>query len=291
MGNSWRTNPIDTPHTEKKDRYHSDTHILFNKDTGKLEVWYRTVSGKGVQIYRKTSSDGIIWSNRELLKDYSTEKIINAGCVCPVVIYENGKYNIWIYDKNGTEGLGTYVIKYETSDATNWGTPTKCNGIRAIWHFDIVKHNGEYILYSDIRSKSQYLYTSTDGYNWGNETTIMQDDENRVGKVTVELMEKVDEFVKEGKLVAAICAAPSILGHRGHLRGKKACSYPTFESHLEGAEVLKQPAVTDGNIVTGRGMGAAIDFGLAILEKIEGKDVADKMAETIVYANRTACLK
>ena len=174
-------NPIDTPHTEEKDKYHSDTHILFNKDTAKLEVWYRTVCGNGVRIYRKTSSDGIIWSNRELLKNYPTERIINAGCVCPVVIYENGKYNIWIFDINNTEGLGASIIKYETSDATNWGTPTKCNGITNVWHFDIVKHNGEYICYTDIRSKSQYLFTSADGLEWGNKITIMQDDEKKYG--------------------------------------------------------------------------------------------------------------
>ena len=97
------------------------------------------------------------------------------------------------------------------------------------------------------------------------------------------LMEQVDAFAAQDKLVAAICAAPSILGHRGILKGKKACSYPTFESHLEGAQVLQQPAVTDGNIITGRGMGAAIPFGLAILEKLQGKEAAVKMAETIVY--------
>lgn len=97
------------------------------------------------------------------------------------------------------------------------------------------------------------------------------------------LMEQVDRFAADGKLVAAICAAPSILGHRGHLQGKKACSYPSFESHLEGAEVQHQPAVIDGNIITGRGMGAAVPFGLAILEKLQGKDAADRMAEKIVY--------
>ncbi|MBP3474801.1 MAG: DJ-1/PfpI family protein [Lachnospiraceae bacterium] len=97
------------------------------------------------------------------------------------------------------------------------------------------------------------------------------------------LMEQVDRFAAEGKLVAAICAAPSILGHRGHLQGKKACSFPSFEDHLEGAEVLRQPAVIDGNIITGRGMGAAVPFGLAILEKLQGKDAADQMAKTIVY--------
>lgn len=97
------------------------------------------------------------------------------------------------------------------------------------------------------------------------------------------LMEQVDRFVANDKMVAAICAAPSILGHRGHLQGKKACSYPSFESHLEGAKVQHQPAVIDGNIITGRGMGAAVPFGLAILEKLQGKDAADQMAATIVY--------
>lgn len=97
------------------------------------------------------------------------------------------------------------------------------------------------------------------------------------------LMAQVDDFASQGKLVAAICAAPSILGHRGILKGKRACSYPTFESHLEGAQVLQQPAVTDDNIITGRGMGAAIPFGLAILEKLQGSEAARQMAETIVY--------
>lgn len=97
------------------------------------------------------------------------------------------------------------------------------------------------------------------------------------------LMEQVDRFAADGRLVAAICAAPSILGHRGLLKGRKACSYPSFESHLEGAEVLHQPAVIDGNIITGRGMGAAIPFGLAILEKLKGREAAQQMAEKIVY--------
>ena len=57
-----------------------------------------------------------------------------------------------------------------------------------------------------------------------------------------------------------------------------------MEDQLTGAQVLKQPAVIDGNIITGRGMGAAIPFGLAILEKLQGREAAEKMAETIVYA-------
>ncbi len=98
------------------------------------------------------------------------------------------------------------------------------------------------------------------------------------------LMAQVDIFAAQGKIVAAICAAPSILGHRGILKGKKACSFPSFESHLEGAEVLQQPAVMDGNLITGRGMGAAIPFGLKILEKLQGEEAARKMAEEIIFA-------
>lgn len=97
------------------------------------------------------------------------------------------------------------------------------------------------------------------------------------------LMQQVDAFMEQGRVVAAICAAPSILGHRGFLKGRKACSFPNFESHLEGAEVMDQPAVIDGNIVTGRGMGAAVPFALAILEKLQGKEAADKMAENIMF--------
>ena len=97
------------------------------------------------------------------------------------------------------------------------------------------------------------------------------------------LMEQVDAFVQAGKTVAAVCAAPSILGHRGHLNGKKACSFPDMESQLEGAEVLREPAVIDGNIITGRGMGASIPFGLAILEKLQGKEAAEAMGRKIVY--------
>ena len=78
------------------------------------------------------------------------------------------------------------------------------------------------------------------------------------------LMEQVEAFDKAGRPISAICAAPSILGHRGMLKGRDACSFPEFESHLEGANVLKQPAVVSDHITTGRGMGAAIEVGLAI---------------------------
>lgn len=97
------------------------------------------------------------------------------------------------------------------------------------------------------------------------------------------LMDQVDSFLTSGKAVAAICAAPTILGHRGHLKGKKAICYPGLENELSGAEVVYEAAVRDGNIITGRGMGCAIDFALMIVEYFADEKAADAMAEKIVY--------
>ncbi len=98
-----------------------------------------------------------------------------------------------------------------------------------------------------------------------------------------QLMEQVDAFISGKKAVAAICAAPTVLGHRGHLKGKKAICYPGLEQQLEGAEVVYEPSVRDGNIITGRGMGCAIEFALMIVEYLVDKNAADVMAEKIVF--------
>ena len=95
------------------------------------------------------------------------------------------------------------------------------------------------------------------------------------------LMTQVDAFYAAGKYIAAICAAPSILGHRG--KGRKACCYPGFESHLEGAEVTKEPVEVSGNVITSRGMGTAIDFALAVAGVFCGREKAEEMAESLVY--------
>lgn len=97
------------------------------------------------------------------------------------------------------------------------------------------------------------------------------------------LMDKVDAFVAEGRMVCAICAAPSILGHRGHLQGKRAIAYPGFEEQLTGAQIVEEPAVRDGNIITGRGMGCSIPFALEILKYLTDEETATAMAEKIVY--------
>lgn len=98
------------------------------------------------------------------------------------------------------------------------------------------------------------------------------------------LMKLVEEYNEKGERIAAICAAPTIFGKLGILRGKKATCYPGMEADLLGADACKDSVVTDGNITTSRGMGTALDFSLELLTLLSGsKEKADKMAEAVVY--------
>ena len=91
-------------------------------------------------------------------------------------------------------------------------------------------------------------------------------------------------FAAQGeKLIGAICAAPSILGKAGLLKGKRATCFPGFEKYLEGAEICDLPAVIDGNIITSRGAGAALEFGFSILAAIKGDSAADKLRLDMKY--------
>lgn len=92
------------------------------------------------------------------------------------------------------------------------------------------------------------------------------------------------EYRNEEKKLAAICAAPSVLGMNGLLKGRKAICFPGFEDKLLGAEVqTDQKVVTDGNIITAKGMGVAVEFGLEILKELEGEAASQKVASAIQY--------
>ena len=85
---------------------------------------------------------------------------------------------------------------------------------------------------------------------------------------------------EKDKMIAAICAAPMIFGKLGLLKGKSATCYPGFESHLEGAVHTGEMVVADGNIITGKGAGAAMLFGGAIVDFFkanEGRKILDQM--------------
>lgn len=77
----------------------------------------------------------------------------------------------------------------------------------------------------------------------------------------------LDYAAAHGLLIAAICAAPSILGHKGLLSGRRATCFPGYEADLTGARVETAPAVTDGSVVTGKGMGVTIPFALEIVRQ------------------------
>ena len=85
-----------------------------------------------------------------------------------------------------------------------------------------------------------------------------------------------------GSYIAAICAAPMILGELGLLEGKEAICYPGFEDKLKGAAVSQKRVVTDGKILTAAGMGAALDFGLEIVKLLKGKTAAEDLRRAVI---------
>ncbi|MBQ8210880.1 MAG: DJ-1/PfpI family protein [Clostridia bacterium] len=91
---------------------------------------------------------------------------------------------------------------------------------------------------------------------------------------SAEVQSSIDYCNKNGLLIAAICAAPSVLGHKNILQGKKAVCFPGFESELHGADVTSDFAVTDGNIITAKGAGSASEFAFEIIKYFRDEQTA-----------------
>ncbi|MDO5402169.1 MAG: DJ-1/PfpI family protein [Eubacteriales bacterium] len=100
-----------------------------------------------------------------------------------------------------------------------------------------------------------------------------------------QLVELLKDYNDKGRRIAAICAAPSVLGKLGFLHGKKAMAFPGYEKDLAGAEVILKPekTVTDGNITTSRGMGTSIDLGLELVRLLAGREEADRIGKAVQY--------
>lgn len=92
----------------------------------------------------------------------------------------------------------------------------------------------------------------------------------------------IEAVMKNGGVLAAICAAPLVLGRRGVLKGKKATCYPGFENELIGASVQDASVVTDGNIVTARGMGVSLAFAKELIRLYKGADEAERLGEAVM---------
>ncbi len=109
------------------------------------------------------------------------------------------------------------------------------------------------------------------------------------GTSNLEASEEMKEALlsanNNGKYISAICAAPRLLGSLGILDGKKATVYPGNEDHLKNATYDREAkAVTDGKIITARGMGCAVEFGREIVTALIGADKADEILKAIQYA-------
>ena len=91
----------------------------------------------------------------------------------------------------------------------------------------------------------------------------------------------INYCAQNGKYLAAICAAPSILGHMGLLKGKTAICYPGYEKDLDGASISSDPVCISGKYITGKGAGVAVDFALKIVETLAGIEKSQKIRKEI----------
>lgn len=96
------------------------------------------------------------------------------------------------------------------------------------------------------------------------------------------LLELVQKYHEEKKYVAAICAAPAVLGKAGILKGKKAVCYPGMEFYLEGAFTGTENIEMDGNIITAKGPAITPFFALKLLELLRGKAMAEEVSEAFL---------
>jgi 4-methyl-5(b-hydroxyethyl)-thiazole monophosphate biosynthesis len=94
-----------------------------------------------------------------------------------------------------------------------------------------------------------------------------------------EMMVKQDEA---GRLIGAICAAPTVLEKHGLLKGKQFTCHFSVKDKIEGGEHSEDRVVVDGNIVTSQGAGTAIEFGLRLVEILEGEEQAEKIAHAVI---------
>jgi len=161
----------------------------------------------------------------------------------------------------------------------------------AIAPLDIMRRAGIEVLTVSINDTCEV--TGSHGIRYIADTTVKEYDSSAAYEAAIlpggmpgtlnlgaceEVCAQLKKTASEGGIVAAICAAPSVLGGLGLLKGKKAVCYPGFEDKLEGASVQDAGVVTDGKVITAKAMGLACDFGLALVTALCGKEAAEKVA-------------
>ena len=163
------SNPIDRPVPKN---YFSDPHLVYREDTDTLECWYRECNNDRYSsdynkemIWRMTSTDGLTWGNKQELFTYNDKM---DSVISPSIIYDEGKYKIWIVYKRQS------LKYYESVDGTNWeyirdiqvNPPDNFK----VWHFDIIKTSKGYEFvgcyqYNGKPDGNNYIYYSKSSDN------------------------------------------------------------------------------------------------------------------------------
>ena len=159
------SNPIARPTLNKY--FFSDSHLVYREDTNTLECWFRECCNDSGStdynketIWRMTSTDGVMWSNKQELFSHKDSM---AEVLSPAVIYDEGKYKIWICYKRQS------LKYYESNDGTNWqyirDISINPNDNFKVWHFDIIKTSKGYEFvgcyqYNGQFDKNNYIYYS-----------------------------------------------------------------------------------------------------------------------------------
>lgn len=167
------TNPLDEVITDNSKKvYNSDPHLVYNSDTNKIECYWRYVDDtiNKVIIYRKTSDDGVNWSEKEIFLENQRNKV---DYLSPSIIYEGGKYMVWYVDRNRIiKYVEYYPDKEEWSNVRTLDIKYKNPKLES-WHLDVIKTKKGYesiiVAFDDWNKRSTmklYYSFSEDNVNW-----------------------------------------------------------------------------------------------------------------------------
>jgi 4-methyl-5(b-hydroxyethyl)-thiazole monophosphate biosynthesis len=104
-------------------------------------------------------------------------------------------------------------------------------------------------------------------------------------KANTHVLKLIQEFSQENKLIAAICAAPIVLYEAGIIKNRQVTSYPSEKEKFVNCTYLEKNVVRDGNIITSRGVGTAIEFALSLVEIIRGRASKEDLAKRILWSS------
>ncbi len=166
--------------------------------------------------------------------------------------------------------------------------------IEAITPIDVLRRAGCEVVTVSVTGNSEV--TSTRGVTLVADTHFVEADYDHADMIVLPggqpgannlnkhegLKKEIQEFFRQGKFVAAICAAPLVLGSTGILKGKRATCYPGTEPQLTGATCTGNGVERDGHIITGKGPAFALDFALLLAEVLTGKDKANEVRKAML---------